>query len=331
MQKRELGHGAPLRSVVVGGPETRDFGESKGGVGSSGDTSKRRTKRGGGGARRRVSPSSKSRPKYDEGARSPFAHYRVEEELFKFNFELDDSIASALGGITAGTAVKAVRTLVKQPGRKRRLRSPKKGRIGLANDGIGAFTSSTSLSSPVASGAVDVSDVVSTLKTGVDAISFFAEYGNSTSIKFIHLNKADTGDEFRPYDLVVVPQDKVHSEHYVMSNLGVTKIPAKRSKRHTEPTEFTPLSRWVREVSMFNVLRSLNTFKNYLLWKMLGTWRSNVRHATFCRQRDRINRELFLLKPAFSGAMRDILAFKAHMTNQDHMLLSFKFTKVCIA
>ena len=101
---------------------------------------------------------------------------------------------------------------------------------------------------------------MASLKSGVDAISFFAEYGNSTPIKFIHLNKADTGDEFRPYDLKVVPQDKVHPNHYVMSSLGVTKIPAKRG-HHTDPTEFTPLSRWVREVSMFNVLRSLNTFK----------------------------------------------------------------------
>ena len=34
---------------------------------------------------------------------------------------------------------------------------------------------------------------------------------------------------------------------------------------------------------------------------MLGTWRKNVRHLTYMRQRERINKELFILKPAFSG------------------------------
>ena len=46
------------------------------------------------------------------------------------------------------------------------------------------------------------------LKTGKDAANFFARNRGSASIKFVHLNLEQTGDDYRPYDLVVVrPED----------------------------------------------------------------------------------------------------------------------------
>lgn len=47
------------------------------------------------------------------------------------------------------------------------------------------------------------------LRTGEDTIAFFARYGNTCPVKFVHLNRANTGDQFRPYNLVVVPQVRV--------------------------------------------------------------------------------------------------------------------------
>lgn len=45
------------------------------------------------------------------------------------------------------------------------------------------------------------------IKTGGDSISFFAKYGNSTPIKFIHCIRAPTPKEiFRPYFLAVLPR-----------------------------------------------------------------------------------------------------------------------------
>lgn len=49
-----------------------------------------------------------------------------------------------------------------------------------------------------------VANVLSDIKTGKDAISFFAKYGNTTPIKFISCVQIKDPDNFRPYDLEVI-------------------------------------------------------------------------------------------------------------------------------
>ena len=44
------------------------------------------------------------------------------------------------------------------------------------------------------------------IKTGEQAISFFAKYGSNMPIKFLNCNRKVVGpSDFRPYDLVVTP------------------------------------------------------------------------------------------------------------------------------
>lgn len=44
------------------------------------------------------------------------------------------------------------------------------------------------------------------IKTGEQAISFFAKYGSNMPIKFLNCNRAKVGPaDFRPYDLVTTP------------------------------------------------------------------------------------------------------------------------------
>ena len=46
------------------------------------------------------------------------------------------------------------------------------------------------------------------LVTGEDAANFFARNRGAASIKFVHLNREHTCDDYRPYDLCVVrPED----------------------------------------------------------------------------------------------------------------------------
>lgn len=46
------------------------------------------------------------------------------------------------------------------------------------------------------------------IKTGENAISFFAKYGSNTPIKYIRCIWSDPGPlKFRPYDLVVVSEE----------------------------------------------------------------------------------------------------------------------------
>jgi hypothetical protein len=49
-----------------------------------------------------------------------------------------------------------------------------------------------------------VANVLNSIRTGEDAISFFAKYGNTTPIKFINCVQIVDPDRFRPYDLKVV-------------------------------------------------------------------------------------------------------------------------------
>lgn len=45
------------------------------------------------------------------------------------------------------------------------------------------------------------------IKTGAEAIQFFAKYGNTTPIKFIHCVRAQFPKEiFEPYQLSVLPK-----------------------------------------------------------------------------------------------------------------------------
>ena len=57
------------------------------------------------------------------------------------------------------------------------------------------------------------------LKTGDDAMSFFAQHGSKTALKMVHLNRAPQGRRFRPYDVVVVAPSQIDPEHFTMSGI----------------------------------------------------------------------------------------------------------------
>ena len=57
------------------------------------------------------------------------------------------------------------------------------------------------------------------LETGEELVNHFAcNKGGTTGVKFGHCNRAETGDLFRPYDLVVVPESKVRGDVDMNSN-----------------------------------------------------------------------------------------------------------------
>ena len=181
------------------------------------------------------------------------------------------------------------------------------------------------------------------LETGEDVVTFFSKYGTSSDcpIKFVHLNRAPSGDRFRPYDLVVVPQKDIGPEYFTMSASGVVHM------RPDGPSEFIAVADWMREATQFNVISSMYVptaggcgrrartlcptfvqclvaaadvwrgvsgwgvrrsrfFKNYLVGKCLRAWRSNVRYNMYCRQRKQLSKTLFLAKPAFCSQLIDI-------------------------
>ena len=86
------------------------------------------------------------------------------------------------------------------------------------------------------------------LKTGDDAANFFARNSNHTPVKFVYLNRARTGDAFRPYDLTVVSREQVDAEYFTMSACGVVHVFASGL-----PSEFVLLSTWMQQSTFFNV------------------------------------------------------------------------------
>ena len=76
------------------------------------------------------------------------------------------------------------------------------------------------------------------LTNGDEAANFFARNGNHTPVKFVYLNRARTGDEFRPYDLAVVSREQTDPEYFTMSACGVVHVFAPE-QRH--PSEFIQL------------------------------------------------------------------------------------------
>ena len=66
------------------------------------------------------------------------------------------------------------------------------------------------------------------IKTGEQAISFFAKYGSNMPIKFLNCNRKPVGPaEFRPYDLVTTTtQDRkeLNQEYFTISAQGVVQV-----------------------------------------------------------------------------------------------------------
>ena len=128
-----------------------------------------------------------------------------------------------------------------------RLRSPPTSR------GAARLPPMSAAADVAASPAADATESVegegeAKLKTGEESANFFARNNNHTPVKFVYLNPAQTGDAFRPYDLVVVPREQVEKEYFTMSAMGVVHV-----FDDGQPSEFKVLSTWMQESTFFNV------------------------------------------------------------------------------
>jgi dynein heavy chain len=138
------------------------------------------------------------------------------------------------------------------------------------------------------------------MKTGDDAVTFFARHGNNTPLKFVYCNRSDSGDNFRPYDLDVVPRKRIAPEYFTISASGVVHI------KPGVPSGFISLAEWIRESTMFNVLSSIRFFKHFLITKTFRLWRGNVRYNLYKQLRSRLSRRLFLAKKPFCAPLIEI-------------------------
>lgn len=181
------------------------------------------------------------------------------------------------------------------------------------------------------------------IKTGEQAISFFAKHGNNMPIKFVNCNRKKVSkSEFRPYDLVTEHNEKaLNEEYYTISAQGVVQVFQSTDPRVCEqtqrtPTEFLSLSEWMSQSTMFNVLSSMKFFKHYLIGKVFRLWKGNVRYRMYNQTRAQLAQELIQLRPDFSPKFMEInkilfemqskLTFSTTMSNKQNWELTPEFT-----
>jgi hypothetical protein len=159
------------------------------------------------------------------------------------------------------------------------------------------------------------------IKTGDQAISFFAKHGTNMPIKFLNCNRRPVPpSEYRPYELVVVLNEKqLDNEYYTISAQGVVQVQNDKNRKKKRaggtapvkpngavPTEFLSLSDWMQQQTMFNVLTSMNFFKNYLIGKVFGLWKGNVRYRTYTKTRLKLSQALIQSRPDYQPTFMDI-------------------------
>lgn len=171
-----------------------------------------------------------------------------------------------------------------------------------------------------------VKEHISVLKTGEDAISFFAKYGNTTPIKFLNCVRAHNTSQFRPYDLVIIHdyQEILKlNEYFTVSPSGIVHVYTKGNKKalqikststgmgddvapqpsqgNEESTDYISLSDWMKESTQFNILSNIHFFKNYVLCKIFCIWRANVKYRIYCNTRQKLIQNVFFCKPVFAN------------------------------
>ena len=175
------------------------------------------------------------------------------------------------------------------------------------------------------------------LKTGEDAIKFFAKYGNSTPIKFINCYQ-DSSNTRRPYDLLIehdIQKIAKYPQYYTVSPTGIVRVYNSRpyyqqgaTEIGEDTTEYISLSDWMKESTQFNIVSNIHLFKNFSAIKLFTFWRANVKYRKFLKIRQSLVKNVFFCKPVFIDRVfainyslydihsRDMVSFNNYMNKQ---------------
>lgn len=156
------------------------------------------------------------------------------------------------------------------------------------------------------------------LRTGDDAVQFFARFSGNSSVKVLYCNADLQVDEdgITTRNLVIVPEHKVKPEHYIISASGVFHhVPG-------EMSESTPLSEWMHHGMLYSVLKSMPYFKLYVYRKNFVQWHTNAKYESFCERRRQLSRSCFLARPAFAKSLAKVQRLVSNAREQPLLHLS---------
>ena len=108
-----------------------------------------------------------------------------------------------------------------------------------------------------------------------DPIAYFTKHKEAgTGHRFLYFvySKEPSDPDFSPYDLQKIPycDIPIGQDYFTMSNSGVTHVDKDGN------TEYSPLSQWIQEKTLFATVRQMETFKNFFYWKPFHIWKTYV-------------------------------------------------------
>ncbi|CBZ27922.1 putative dynein heavy chain [Leishmania mexicana MHOM/GT/2001/U1103] len=145
--------------------------------------------------------------------------------------------------------------------------------------------------------------ILRNIHTSEEAVAFFTANGDSTSVKHVFLNYAPKGLDFCPYDLVATKKGSEEPEHYILSATGIVHV------RPGLPSEVMTLADWMKEASLFNILRKIPFFKNFLLYKAFLLLQMKLRQRKYAATRRLLVKDLLVARPTFVYPMLDLVKY----------------------
>ena len=133
-------------------------------------------------------------------------------------------------------------------------------------------------------------------QTGREVVEEFVKGNFLGEFKFAFLNSAPSV-RYNPYNLVVVPEEEVNPEHYVISSNCVLHV------NPHGPSETQSLAEWYREMCLFKAISSIGFFRNFLVTKMFKKWKDIKKLSHFLRVEAEIERSLLANVPSFGSAL----------------------------
>nr|XP_012641979.1 dynein heavy chain domain-containing protein 1 isoform X4 [Microcebus murinus] len=134
---------------------------------------------------------------------------------------------------------------------------------------------------------------------GSQMMTILKTEGFLKKIHFLYLNVAPNR-YFRPYDLMVVPPNRVNPEHYIFSPFGILHI------HPVEGSDVMTLGTWHRHTVLWEQLQCIPFFKYCLLRKSLTRWKKNVRLQRLHRLQTFLGNHLLSAVPHFGAGLLQI-------------------------
>eukprot|EP00698_Gefionella_okellyi_P007651 TRINITY_DN186_c0_g4_i1.p1 TRINITY_DN186_c0_g4~~TRINITY_DN186_c0_g4_i1.p1 ORF type:complete len:3955 (+),score=1074.62 TRINITY_DN186_c0_g4_i1:43-11907(+) len=124
---------------------------------------------------------------------------------------------------------------------------------------------------------------------------------NPSSTEFIYCNMIPDITNPSPYDLQVVPYDKVNQGNYfTISGTSVMHF-------LDGDTEITTLQQWEREAFLYRKMMQINFFRKYRMWKAFMFWRKCPRLRKMAEHSKKLQKKLFVLHPTLQNWLLQVM------------------------